>query len=58
MLGVSRSGVSTAASALHRAGVISYMRGRISILNRRKLEGAACECYQVISEELGSYLNS
>lgn len=58
MLGVSRSGVSTAAGALQRAGMISYMRGRISILDRQKLEGAACECYQVINEELDSYLSA
>lgn len=58
MLGVSRSGVSTAAGALQRRGVISYVRGRISILDRRKLEGAACECYEAISEELDSYLGA
>lgn len=58
MLGVSRSGVSTAAGALQRGGMIGYMRGRINILDRRKLEGAACECYQVIREELNSYLGT
>ena len=57
MLGVSRSGVSTAAGTLQRKGMVRYARGRISILDRRKLEGAACECYQVISEELDSFLN-
>jgi CRP-like cAMP-binding protein len=58
MLGVSRSGMSTAASTLQREAMIGYMRGRISILDRRKLEGAACECYQVIREDLNSYLDA
>lgn len=58
MLGVSRSAVSTAAGAFQRKGMISYARGRISILDRRKLEGAACECYEAISEELDSYLGA
>jgi CRP-like cAMP-binding protein len=56
MLGVSRSSVSTAAGALQRGGMISYVCGRISILDRQKLEGAACECYRVISGDLNSYL--
>jgi CRP-like cAMP-binding protein len=58
MLGVSRSGVSTAASALQRKGMISYSRGRISILDRKGLESVACECYGSISEELDAYLKA
>ena len=51
MLGVRRSGVTVAASTLSRAGMISYHRGHISILNREDLSATACECYRVIQNE-------
>jgi CRP-like cAMP-binding protein len=47
MLGVRRVGITAAAGALQRAGVIEYSRGRLVVLNRRGLEAAACECYAV-----------
>jgi CRP-like cAMP-binding protein len=47
MLGVRRVGITAAAGALQRAGVIEYRRGRLVVLNRRGLEAAACECYAV-----------
>ena len=50
MLGVQRSTVTVAASALQRAGFISYSRGRIHILDRHNLAKAACECYSVVCE--------
>jgi CRP-like cAMP-binding protein len=48
MLGVRRSSVSVAASALRDAGLIRYSRGAIRVMDRPGLEGAACECYGVV----------
>lgn len=56
MLGVRRSGVTVAASTLSRAGMISYHRGHISILNREDLEATSCECYRVIQNEFARLL--
>jgi CRP-like cAMP-binding protein len=49
MLGVQRSTVTVAAGDLQRAGLIGYSRGKIHILDRPKLVGTACECYQIVS---------
>ena len=45
MLGVRRVGITTAASALQRRGLVEYHRGNIRILNRAALIKAACACY-------------
>ncbi|WP_375470534.1 Crp/Fnr family transcriptional regulator [uncultured Nostoc sp.] len=58
MLGVRRSGVTVAASTLSQAGIISYNRGRIKILNRGILEETSCECYQVIKDEFARLLDN
>lgn len=47
MLGVHRPAVSLAASALQRAGIISYRRGTITLLDRSALEEASCACYRL-----------
>ena len=51
MLGVRREGVTEAAGDLHRAGLIDYQRGRITVLARPGLERRTCECYAVVKKE-------
>jgi CRP-like cAMP-binding protein len=51
MLGVRREGVTEAAGRLQKAGLISYTRGRIKVLDRPALEQRSCECYQVVKME-------
>jgi CRP-like cAMP-binding protein len=51
MLGVRREGVTEGAMKLQKAGLISYARGRISVLDRPGLEKRACECYEVVRTE-------
>ena len=52
MLGTRRASVTVAAGVLQKAGLINYTRGHVSILNREKLEKAACECYKIIQQQL------
>jgi CRP-like cAMP-binding protein len=49
-LGTDRPSVSLAAKVLQRRKTIQYHRGAIEILNRKKLEASACECYRVIRQ--------
>jgi len=56
MLGVRREGVTEAAGKLQKAGVISYQRGFIKVLDRPRLEGMSCECYAVVRRETSRLL--
>ena len=56
MLGVRREGVTDAAGKLQREGLINYSRGRITVLDRPKLEKRSCECYQVVKAEFDRLL--
>ncbi|PYX40882.1 MAG: Crp/Fnr family transcriptional regulator [Acidobacteria bacterium] len=55
MLGTRRSSVSLAAGTLHKAGIITYRRGRVTVLDKVKLQHASCECYQLIKQHLASW---
>ncbi|HEX9435219.1 MAG TPA: helix-turn-helix domain-containing protein, partial [Burkholderiales bacterium] len=44
-------GVTEAAGKLQQAGVIEYSRGKITVLDRPKLETIVCECYEVVRRE-------
>ena len=56
MLGVRREGVTEAALKLQNAGLISYTRGHIKILDRIGLEKRTCECYMVVKKEYNRLL--
>ncbi|UUA74688.1 Crp/Fnr family transcriptional regulator [Cellvibrio sp. QJXJ] len=58
MLGVRRESVTAAAASLQGNGCISYRRGHISVLNRKSLEGYACECYAVVRKEMQRLLGA
>lgn len=51
MLGVRREGIAEAAFKMQKAGLISYYRGHIKVLDREALERRTCECYSVVKRE-------
>lgn len=57
MIGVRRESITEAAGKLQSAGVISYRRGHIKVVDRRRLEQHACECYRVVNIEMSRLLN-
>jgi len=56
MLGVRREGVTEAAGNVHKAGLITYHRGHIIVLDRAGLEARTCECYAVVKKEFDRLL--
>jgi CRP-like cAMP-binding protein len=51
MLGTRRASVSISASTLQKAGLITYVHGKIKIIDREGLEKASCECYDVLHKQ-------
>jgi len=56
MLGTDRPSVSLAAGALQKKKIIEYTHGAVKVLNRKKLEGTACECYSAIQQFNGEMM--
>jgi CRP-like cAMP-binding protein len=52
MLGTTRPAVTVVAGALQKAGLVTYRRGHVTVLSRRKLEAASCECYRASTDLL------
>jgi CRP-like cAMP-binding protein len=57
MLGANRKSVTLAAQSMQAAGLISYRRGRIQVLDRRGLEKASCECYAIVKARFDAFLS-
>ncbi|HEX2584374.1 MAG TPA: Crp/Fnr family transcriptional regulator [Steroidobacteraceae bacterium] len=58
LLGVRRESVTDAAGKLQKQGVIEYSRGRITVLDRSRLEALSCECYSVVKKESDRLLHT
>ena len=56
MLGANRKSVTLGAQSLQAAGLISYRRGKIQVLDRPGLEKASCECYAIVRERFDAFL--
>jgi CRP-like cAMP-binding protein len=56
MLGVQRTGVTVAAGALQRTGLIRYRRGNVTIIDRKGLKDRSCECYGISKTEFDRLL--
>jgi Crp-like helix-turn-helix domain len=58
ILGANRKSVTLAAQLMRTAGLISYRRGTIQVLDRAGLEKASCECYAIVKERFGAFLTA
>ena len=56
MLGANRKSVTLAAQSLQTAGLISYHRGKIKVIDRAGLEKASCECYAIVKARFDAFL--
>ena len=56
ILGANRKSVTLAAQSMQNAGLISYRRGTIQVLDRAGLEKASCECYAIVKERFDAFL--
>jgi len=56
ILGANRKSVTLAAQSMQSAGLISYKRGTIQVLDRPGLEKASCECYAIVRERFDAFL--
>lgn len=56
IMGANRTSVTLAAQSLQNKGLIAYRRGMMQVSDRPGLEGAACECYQIVKERLDAFL--
>jgi len=56
MLGANRKSVTLAAQSMQAAGLISYRRGKILVLDRAGLEKSSCECYAIVTERFDAFL--
>jgi CRP-like cAMP-binding protein len=57
ILGANRKSVTLAAQSMQTAGLISYRRGSIQIVDRAGMEKASCECYAIVKERFDAFLN-
>ena len=58
MLGTSRPTVTVVAGTLQKAGLITYHRGRVTVVDRENLEAASCECYRTATDLLKAVTRS
>jgi len=57
MLGVRRASVTNSLGPLRKAGLISYSRGHVEILDATGLKEASCECYDVMRSAFENILD-